>query len=346
MNLVHKAAESSLGLFSQSFIDAYLTLITSHGADMTATSAAGYTPLHWAALFGSHCVAHWLCRQLTAEDVNRGQPNQPNRTPLAEAAYGLDDLIQREPHSRRIRSYKITIGVLLRAGAVPCIARMPTATQRQQHRHRQLVLAECTTVLGELSGAVMWAINAALSPQHDHSMLLARLLPLAPHHDGAHPYPSPSNMAFAPHMSIAWKIGAFLYEPSAAVVTIDEYLIGESPLRRRVRAAVGHFVESAATQTSSNREVVGGMASVGGVMVTVPPLQCFAVREGASVRRVGLREVVHRARMDEAARHGVEEGAINKGFNEHLGDQDCQFSWQQLGRIDRQTGLFVSLGIE
>ncbi|CEM29373.1 unnamed protein product [Vitrella brassicaformis CCMP3155] len=329
--LVHLAARAST--FSQSFIDEYLTLITSHGADMTATDPGGFTPLHSVA-FGSHCVAEWLCRQLTAEDVNRGMPNLPNMTPLAMAAEALGQEQQgegqgkEERHQRRIREHKATIGVLLRSGAAPSIARMPTATE-EQRRRRQLVLAEYATVLNELSEVVLSAINGALAPQRDHSMLLARLLPLAPHHDGAHPHPSPSNMAFGPHEAeaIGWKIGAFLYEPPPAVAAINQYLIGESMLRRRVRAAVGHFVKSAATQTSSNREVVGGtryqQQGDKRVKVTVPPLQCFAVRGSVGGRKTGVREVVHRARLDERR----------------------MFEWGQLGRLSR-TGLFVSLGID
>ncbi|CEM20195.1 unnamed protein product [Vitrella brassicaformis CCMP3155] len=330
-NLVHE----HFAAFSQLFIDEYLTLITSHGADMTATDAIGKTPLHRAAAYGSPFVAEWLCRRLTADDISRGLLNQPNLTPLAEAVFTLrqQQRLQqdgREGDLRSIRNYKTTIGVLLRSGAAPSIARMPTATE-EERRERQLALTEYATVLSELSKAVMSAINSALAPQRDHSMLLARLLPLTLHHDGAHPHPSPSNMAFGPHEAeaIAWKIGAFLHEPLAAVAAIDQYLIGESPLRRRVRAAVGHFVKSAATQTSSNREVVGGtryeQQGDKRVKVTVPPLQCFAVRgqQGGQNRLLtGVREVVHRARLNEVG-HGV--AGVVKGFNEHLGDQDCQF---------------------
>ncbi|CEM00585.1 unnamed protein product [Vitrella brassicaformis CCMP3155] len=336
-NLVHLAARSP-SAFSQQFIDQYLDLITSHGAEMTANGRVHGTPLHMAAAHGSPYVADWLCRRLTAEDINRGSPNHPGITPLSEAAEGLDRLIQHQQQlqqygegqverwSRRFRHHKTITWTLLRGGAAPSISRMPNDTQ-QYRRQRQVVLTEYATVLNELSEVVILAINAALAPQRDHSMLLARLLPLAPHHDGAHPHPSPSNMAFGPHEAeaIAWRIGAFLHEPSAASAAIDEYLIGDSLLRRRIRAAVGHFVKSAATQTSSNREVVGGVASVGGVMVRVP-LQCFALRgSGSRVVLTGVREVIHRARLDEAAQHGVV--GVVKGFNEHLGDLDCQFEW-------------------
>ncbi|CEM17330.1 unnamed protein product [Vitrella brassicaformis CCMP3155] len=362
-NLVNSAARSSTGLFSQLFIDQYLSLITSHRVDIRATDTKlmdtlGMTPLERAALFGSPCVAHWLCRQLTADDVNRG--SQPNKPPVAIAADKLDEYQEQEQHEdgqeerrqRWIAEFKTTIGVLLRGGAAPSIARMLTAVEVSRRR-RQLVLAEYATLLNELRAAVMSAINAALAPQRNHSMLLAHLLPLTPHHDGAHPHPSPSKMSFGPHEAeaIAWKIGAFLHEPLTAVAAINEYLIGESLLRRRVCAAVGHFVKSAATQTSSNREVVGGtryeQQGDRRVKVTVPPLQCFAL-EGVDSRpshavhtagRVGLREVVHKARLDEAAQHGVV--GVIKGFNEHLGDQDCEFEWGQLGHLSR-TGLLVS----
>ncbi|CEM19439.1 unnamed protein product [Vitrella brassicaformis CCMP3155] len=365
-NLVHSAARSAA--FSQLFIGQYLTLISPAAEMIRATNNVGATPLHVAAGNGLPWVLEWLCRQLTPDDVNIERPNRPNQTPLAIAAERLDPLIQqqqqqgdgqRERLARWIREYQTAIRTLLRGGAAPSSARMPTDTEKNRRR-RQLVLAEYATVLNELSEVVMSAINAGLAPQRDHSMRLARLLPLAPHHDGAHPYPAPSNLSFGPHEAeaIGWKIGAFLYEPSAAVAAIDDYLIGETLMRRRVRAAVSHFVKSAATQSSCNREVVGG--PVGPVQqeveegegqqrakrakVSRPPLQCFAIRSGADGVLTGVREVVHRARLDEAAQHGVE--GVVKGFNEHLGDQDCQFQWEQLGRIDRTTGLFVSLGLD
>ncbi|CEL94122.1 unnamed protein product [Vitrella brassicaformis CCMP3155] len=352
MNLVYSAALRP-SAFSQQFIDAYLDLITSHGAEFAATDHSGGTPLHMAAACAFPCVADWLCRQLTAEDINRGKPNQPNETPLAAAAFVLDRFIRQDgegqQRSRRIRECKTTIRTLLKGGAAPSTSRMPNATE-EQRRRRQLVLSEYATVLNQLSEVVISAINAALAPQRDHSTLLARLLPLAPHHDGAHPHPSPSNMAFGPHEAegIGWKIGAFLHEPSAAGAAIDEYLIFDTGLKRRVKAAVDHFVKSAATQTSGNREAVGEtryeQQGDKRVKVTVPPLQCFAIRAaGNGGQVVGVREVVHRARLDEAAQHGVV--GVIKGFNEHLGDQDCQFEWGQLGRLLR-TGLFVSLGID
>jgi len=96
-----------------------------------------------------------------------------------------------------------------------------------------------------------------------------------------------------------------------------------------VSAAVDHFVEQAATRTASNGEVVGAMADVEGEMVRVP-LQCFAINGGQHAqRRLAVREVVHRARLDEAAAYSLT--GVVKGFNSHLSDTDCRFQWGQLG---------------
>ncbi|CEM03200.1 unnamed protein product [Vitrella brassicaformis CCMP3155] len=352
-NPVHWVA-SSRPVWSQSFIDRYLDLLVAKGADITAVDNRGDTPLHCAAMWGSHRVAVSLCRRLTAAEINVGKPNHPNYTPLAFAAEALDQKTQleqddtaeeasRDRATNEILYLKPTIRVLLQAGAD--IARLPTATERDR-RERQLVLPEYADHMA--------AINAALRPQRDHSMLLARLLPLAPDHDGHPTHPSPSSLSFGPQEAeaVGWKIGSFLHEPHTAMATIDGYLMGESLLKRRVSAAVAHFVTQAATRTTSNREVVGGSRHVqqdGGAKrtkVTVPPLQCFAVKGGQQGggrhRRLGVREVVHKARLHEAAQHGVE--GVVKGFNTHLGDSDCQFQWQQLGYINRR-GQFEALQI-
>ncbi|CEM20236.1 unnamed protein product [Vitrella brassicaformis CCMP3155] len=359
---VHWVACAPL-VWSQSFIDSYLDLLVANGADMTAADDDGDTPLHWVGGWGNHRVAASLCRRLPSADINRGRPNDPTLTPLGIAAEWLHENIQLEEDdtadetdkteaTNEIPHLKTAIRVLLWAGAD--IARLPMATE-QQHRRRQLVLAEYKSVLNELSDVVMVAINAALAPQRDYSMLLARLLPLAPHHDGHATHPSPSNLSFGPQEAeaIGWYVGSFLHEPSTAMATIDEYLMGESLLRRRVRAAVAHFVRRAATRTSSNRQVVGGSrhgqqdGDAESTNVAMPPLQCFAVngglQGGGQHRLLGVREVVHKARLDEAARHGVE--GVVKGFNTHLGNSDCQFQWQQLGYIDGK-GRFVSLAAE
>ncbi|CEM00517.1 unnamed protein product [Vitrella brassicaformis CCMP3155] len=284
--------------------------VVAYGADVRGEDFDQHTPLAAAASHISPCVAESLCRRLSAADINRSRRHLP--PPFQSAASWLPD--PATPPTRIAEWQKRTTMVLLRAGAdITCL---PTATE-EDRRQRNLVLAEYTTVLNELPNATMSAINGALAPQRDH--------------------------CFSP--AIAWKIGAFLHEPSAAPAAIDQYLIGDTQLRRRVKAAVGHFVKSAATQTSSNREVVGGtryeQQGDKRVKVTVPPLQCFAIRAaGSEGQVVGLREVVHKARLDEVAKYQLT--GVQKGFNEHLGDQDCQFDWQQLGYIDKD-GVFQLL---
>ncbi|CEM05276.1 unnamed protein product [Vitrella brassicaformis CCMP3155] len=152
-NPVHWAAAGP-PVWSQRFIEIYLDLLVNNGADLRAVDNDGWTPLHFAADWGSHCVAASLCRRLAAADVNRGLPNDPTYTPLTRAAQQLDEDTQRlqddntEQTERdratiRIPHVKTTIRVLLQAGGD--IARMPTATQKD-HRSRQLV----STVANEL----------------------------------------------------------------------------------------------------------------------------------------------------------------------------------------------------
>ncbi|CEM13159.1 unnamed protein product [Vitrella brassicaformis CCMP3155] len=249
----------------------------------------------------------------------------------------------REFCARRCQRYQTTARVLLRGGAAPSLSLISSLTEPS----RQLVLAEYAAVLNELPSVVMAAINGALRPQRWLASVITPLLPIAPHHDGDYPCPSPSNLSFGPQEAeaISWKIAAFVYEPSAAMAAIDEHLIGDSRLRRRMRVAVGHFVSQASTRARGNREVVGALADVGALTVRVP-LQCFAVNGGSGQHRLlGVREVVHRARLDEAAQHGVE--GVEKGFNEHLGNDDCEFSgWEQLGYLDNERHQFVPLGID
>jgi len=216
-------------------------------------------------------------------------------------------------------------------------------------------------VLNELPTAAMSAVNAALRPQRSLAAFLMKSLPTLLAHlqclSGASvaiPPPIPASHGYGPleGEAIGWKIAAMCFDWDAAVTTISGSIgLRNSALARRITAAAEHFVKSAVFEASSNREVVGGtryqQQGDKRVKVTVPPLQCFAVRgSGGQVvhKMTGVREVVHRARLDEADGHGVE--GVVKSFNEHLGDQDCQFAWPQLGRIDRQIGLFVPLGIE
>ncbi|CEM23746.1 unnamed protein product [Vitrella brassicaformis CCMP3155] len=370
-NLIHGAARSEGGSYSQAFIDSYLELLVNNGASLTAVSGNYFTPLHEAASQGSPCVTDYLGRHLPAADINRGPTVNPNETPLVVAACNLYGLIQAsqdvtEPQDARDRAIRrmppgeATIRILLRSGAD--IGRMSTATE-QDRRCRQLVLPQCTTVLNDIHTGAMAAVNAALAPQRSLAAFLMRSLPtLIPHllQPPGTPLVSPSPTAlpapngYGPHEAeaIGWRIAAMCFDQDAANEAIAaNIVIRHSDMARRVCAAVDHFIKSA-LYASSNREVVGGTANVGGVTVRVP-LQCFAIRADSRPHqvvhtrgRVGVREVVQRARLAEAARHGIEEGAINKSFNDHLGNDDCQFGgWQQLGRID-ERGQWVTLGIK
>ncbi|CEL93952.1 unnamed protein product [Vitrella brassicaformis CCMP3155] len=329
-NLVHWAAINSKGRHPPSFINAYLDLITANGADITAGDAGGQTPLHKAAFIGSPHVADYLCRKLPADQINR-QDNQ-GQTPLAWAAGWLDRRIRhlqdpntpehfKEKYRADIDNFKLTIRSLLRAGAD--ISSIPTATERDRCG-RQVVLTEYATVLNKVGPPVMVAVNAALAPHRSLAALLTPRLAVGPQE--------------AP--IFGWRIASYLFDMDAAQEAISEAIgVRHSDMARRLCAAAEHFVRSVVYQASSNREVVGGTADVGGQVVRVPQLQCFELkgidsrpREAVHTRgRVGLREVVHRARMDEAAKWGLADGAVVKGFNTHLGDADCQFTWQQLG---------------
>ncbi|CEM02133.1 unnamed protein product [Vitrella brassicaformis CCMP3155] len=183
-NYLHVAAADRTLPFvcSQQFIENYIGLLVANGADIAGVdNDLRVTPLHHAALRGSHRLAASLCRRLAAADVNRGPPNDPSFTPLtisARCLYGVTQTLQdnntgqavRDRANIRIPQWKATIRTLLRAGAD--IALMPMATEGQRQQ-RQWVLAECTTVLNELGDAVMAAINDALAPQRSLAALLA-----------------------------------------------------------------------------------------------------------------------------------------------------------------------------
>ncbi|CEM26967.1 unnamed protein product [Vitrella brassicaformis CCMP3155] len=271
-NLVHWAAMTS-PVWSQHFIESYIDLLVANGADITAVSSDRLTPLHYVAHCGSHRVAASLCRRLAAADISRGLPNASTSTPLTVAAIRLDDDTQqlqdnnteqaeRDRLTIQIPSLQNTIPVLLQAGAD--IGLMPTATDQHHRRRQQLVLSEYATVLNNLPDDVMGAINAVLAPQRSLAALLAPRLAVGPQE--------------AP--IFAWRLASYLFDMAAATQTITEAIgLRHSAMARRVRAAVEHFVWSGVYEASSNREVVGGMADVGGEMVRMP-LQCFAINAG------------------------------------------------------------------
>ncbi|CEM20872.1 unnamed protein product [Vitrella brassicaformis CCMP3155] len=391
---VHSVCRVSCVSLSRSFVGRYLDMLVQHGASLTQADrvfllsvggSGGLSPLHQAALTGNHSSVVCLLDRIPSTEIHRTALQQGNpMTALAWAAQGVDFLriVLRPIIRERIDDAKRCIRTLLRHGA-------SVADTPQHQLDRARILQEYAVMLNELPQVVEHAINAALEPQRDIAARIGCLLPMVPHHDdgtdqpvegetcrltykhhGEPPHRDPRDLTFGPceATSIAWKIGAFLHDPSAARAVIDEYLIGDSRLKRRVSAAVDHFVKQAATRTASNREVVGKTekgeggrpegallrwwnrlrgvtgAGQGGLTVRVPALQCFAIHGGGRHphRRLGVREVVHRARLDEAAAYRVR--GVVKGFNSHLGDTDCRFRWGQLGYID-QPGCFVSLGI-
>ncbi|CEM34756.1 unnamed protein product [Vitrella brassicaformis CCMP3155] len=350
-------AALSRPLLSKAFTYEYMDTLVQYGNPVSATTVS--SRLRYAALHGNHWVVDYLCERLaTPADINPAQVVAP---PLWHAARRLEDLLDewdgddgddmRDETAERIRNFKLMVRSLLRAGADLSTSVLPTTTPVERER-REAVLKEYVVVLNELPFVVMGAINAALAPQRDADIIMTRILPFVDHNDEdasiPHP-PSPSHLSFGPQeaAAIAWKIGAFLHDPPAALTAIDSYLTNASAIKRRVREAVGHFVKWAATKTVSNREVVGGWSrGPDGQMVCGPQLQCFALDAGQhhTHRRLGVREVVHGARLDEVKQHGLE--GVVKGFNNEEGNDDCEFQWGRLGYVTGQTGQqWVSLGI-
>ncbi|CEL93385.1 unnamed protein product [Vitrella brassicaformis CCMP3155] len=333
-NLVHHAAGYAWGHHSQSFIDTYLDLITANGADMTADDGGlGETPLHYAAVYGSPYVADYLCRKLPADQINRR--DGVGETPLSKAAEMLDHRTQqlqlpdtpevtRERWRAKIDDFKLAIRTLLRAGAdittIPTIPTIPTATEKDR-RQRQLVLTEYPTVLNELPTAVMSAVNAALAPHRSLAALLTPRLAVGPQEAAI----------------FGWRIASYLFDMDAAKEAIGEAIgVRHTDMARRVCAAAEHFVRSAVYQASSNREVVGGTADVGGQVVRVPQLQCFVVG-GVGGRKMELREVVQRAIVDEAAKWGLT-GEIDNGFSKNVAAVVWgAVGWVERGRDGRET---------
>ncbi|CEL93957.1 unnamed protein product [Vitrella brassicaformis CCMP3155] len=329
-SLVDTAAINALGHYPQSFIDSYLDLTTANGADMTADDGGEWTPLHYAAWYGSPKVAGYLCRKLpAADDINRRDSR--GETPLAWAARELDDYSGwaiREECRAESDKYKRIIHSLLRVGGD--ISSIPSATHRDR-RHRRLVLTEYATVLNELGPPVMSAVNAALAPHRSLAALLTPRLAVGPQEAAI----------------FGWRIASYLFDMDAAQKAISEAIrVRHSDMARRVCAAAEHFVKSAVYQASSNREVVGGtryeQQGDKRLKVTVPQLQCFVVG-GVGGRKMELREVVQRAILDEAAKWGLV-GEIDNGFTTDVPAVEWgAVGWVDKGRDGRET--FRRLGM-
>ncbi|CEM22086.1 unnamed protein product [Vitrella brassicaformis CCMP3155] len=335
--LVHNAARNAQDHYPQPFIDSYLDLITANGADMTAAYSIKWTPAHYAAAYGSPQVADYLCRKLPAGQID-GQDGLGDM-PLAIAAE--ERLGAQDEDDARVDNLKRIIRSLLRAGAD--INLIATDTE-ERRRRRQLVLEEYVTVLNKLRDNVMAAVNAALTHHRSLAALLTPRLAVGPQEAAI----------------FGWRIASYLFDMDAAQEAISEAIgVRHSDMARRVCAAAKHLVLSAVYQASSNREVVGGTVhqqqqqqqqgdedenepGAKRAKVSVPPLQCFATdagQDGGQHRLLGLREVVHKARLDEVAKYGLQ--GVEKGFNDHIVN-DCDFEWGRLGHID-SSGAIVSL---
>jgi len=214
----------------------------------------------------------------------------------------------------------------------------------ERQRECEIVKHEYVRILNAIPDEVMNAVNAALRPQREIAALLTHLLPLTPHNDGPPNDPVPSLLHFGPQEAagIAWRIAALCFDRDTAHQTVSGIqLRSHGRLGHRVHEAMDHFVASAVFHASGNTEVVGGSREADGQVVHAPPLRCFSAEVGQQGRRpFGLREVVHKARLDEAEEYGLT--GVIKGFNEHLGDADCQFEWDGLGFVD-EVGEFESL---
>jgi len=352
-NPAHRLA-SAIPDYGCNFAPHMLNLLEFHGVDLAAADAEGNTPLHLAAITGAIFTVMQLCQQLPAADVDKPSA-VTHLTPMASAAQSLAEEIERHTalseEERKTQTrladlmslHSQVIRRLLFCGA--SIDNMPNTTEEDQRR-RAVVKGLYTRTLNVLPYRVMDCVNEALAPQRDAATLMARILPLVEHNDENPSLPnppSPSPLSFGPQESsaIAWHIGAFLHEPEAinAVFVMKD----DTPNGRRLLDDMHKFVNLAATRTSGNREVCGGVIErEDGRQVRIPQLQCF-VLGGVDGRRVGLREVVHKLRLDEVRRFGL--SGVVKGFNNEAGDEGCVFDGGQLGFVDKE-GAYQSLGMQ
>ncbi|CEM04344.1 unnamed protein product [Vitrella brassicaformis CCMP3155] len=418
---LHSAA-GTIHAFSQQFVNQYVDMLVANGADIRARDEEGRTALYRAARCGSHQGVTSLCSRLTADDVDRGTPDDTDDTPLCVAAWRLnleiewaekpDRLVSesvRDRATRDIPHRKRSIRELLRAGAD--ISRIPHSRRTDKPKVFQLALAEYVTVLEELPFGVMRCVNAALHPMRKMADVLTQALPKAtaqqlkavfpsfdPYRRSVAPPPLPTHAhPVAPWQDdetpfagkgmseTAWRVASFFIDPSALEHTWHSRrpVQNVTEIGRRINAAMKVFVFRAASlEVVGNGEVVGGTRLVQQpdddgedgdepgakrAKASKPPLQYFALADRADSRpreavhkhgRLGLKEVVHKARLDEIAKWQAELDKLHdkkakrqdkkdkcqlppmvKGFNTLVGNDDCHFDWGQLGYIDR-TGMF------
>mmetsp|Transcript_19562 Transcript_19562/g.56086 ORF Transcript_19562/g.56086 Transcript_19562/m.56086 type:complete len:512 (+) Transcript_19562:236-1771(+) len=324
---VHQVHVARLRLYPETFTEGYLDLVLDKGASVAQLPGnEGATLLSLAAMLGCRFVVAYLSKHLPIAQIDAVADNG---TALAIA--GMQ--IRKYAGADRQADYCHVARSLLRAGA--SIEQLLTPLNEDEREQRRLVVDEYEKALNELPDQLTSALNDALRPHRCLAEFVAFVLTTqAPHSHPAIPDQEAS--------LLAWRIAAFCIDLEAAHAAATRVLRSDFPLGRRINTAMAHFVTCAATKTASNKEVVGGVMEVRGQTVSIPPLQCFAVSEGGSKREIGLREVVHKARMDEASKYGIT--GITKGFNEHLAG-DCVFEWPQLGYCDKK-GCFVSMAIE
>ncbi|CEM28085.1 unnamed protein product [Vitrella brassicaformis CCMP3155] len=357
---IHSVAKHAS--FTKNFTIGFCELLYEFGSPLNSKEDSDYDgygmrPIDQAKGADEPWLLEFLCKRLPASVLVRrgpelmrcfsGDAECAQRHARKEATQALE-----KRYKRRAEAAKEKIRLLLRAGVALPLPAAHIATTRKgdpalkaANRERQVIKREYVGVLNRIRHDVMNTVNAALRPQRDFAALLTHLLPLAPHNDGPPDDPVPSILHFGPEeaAAIAWHIAALCFDIDTAHQTVsDIQLRSHSRLGHRIHTAMDHFVASAVFHASGNTAVVGGRHEEDGQVVHAPPLQCFAIRgeEGGQPRVLGLREVVHKARLDEATEHCLR--GVVKGFHEHLGDADCHFEWDGLGFVD-DAGEFVSM---
>jgi len=351
--------------FTMNFARGFYELLYEFGAPLNSRGGDDWDdredrvrPIDQAYLVDEPRLLEFLCKHLPASVLMEEGP-QLMRCFSRDIRCALEEPLATEGRAREKREKTIEMAkektrLLLRAGApLPAEESDPPSTEEgdaanktiERQRECEIVKHEYVRILNAIPDEVMNAVNAALRPQREIAALLTHLLPLTPHNDGPPNDPVPSLLHFGPQeaAAIAWHIAALCFDIDTAHQTVsDIQLRSHSRLGHRIHTAMDHFVASAVFHASGNTAVVGGRHEEDGQVVHAPPLQCFAIRgeEGGQPRVLGLREVVHKARLDEATEHCLR--GVVKGFHEHLGDADCHFEWDGLGFVD-DAGEFVSM---